>query len=138
MIRDLFIQDWKWKLFTLLLAVLIWLTIHHNIQRESRTASAVAFESTLTYGNLPVLVVSTAADVHGFHITPATVNVKVAGSAENIGKLQASQIRAVVDLTDIESAKELTRQVDVSTPAGITLISVEPLKVDIIMPAKQP
>jgi YbbR domain-containing protein len=135
---DLFIKDWKWKLFSLLLAALIWLTIHHNVQRETRTVTAAAFESTLTYGNLPVLVVSTAADVREFRITPTTVTVKVAGSADNIAKLQASQIRAVVDLTDIESTKELVRQVDVSTPVGITLISVDPLKVGVIVPGRRP
>ncbi len=138
MLTELFIKDWKWKFFTLLLAVLIWLTIHHNIQRETRTPTAAAFESTVTYGTIPVQLVSTRENVSSFAVAPATVAVKVGGSAENIDKLQASQIRALVGLSGLESAKDQFCPVDISMPPGITLISVEPSKVGILMPGKTP
>ena len=130
--RDLFIKDWGWKLFSLILAVGIWLTVHNIIEPKNAAVSSTG--STLTYGNLPILIVSTAADVRDFRVIPNTVSVTLSGSPDAIAVLQANQIRATVDLTDIESAKDLKRRVDVSVPSGITLVSVDPPKVGVITP----
>jgi YbbR domain-containing protein len=133
MMREIFIRDLGWKVFSLLLAVFIWLTVHKIIE-EPKNADASASSSPVTYGNLPVYVVATAADVHRYRVTPNTVSVTVRGAAAAIAVLQANQLRATVDLTDIEAAKDLKRQVEVSAPSGITLVHVEPQKVGVIIP----
>ena len=51
-----------------------------------------------------------------------------------MARLQANQVHAFVDLTDIESANELHRPVDISMPPGVTLVSVEPPEVGVIVP----
>lgn len=135
MLRELFIKDWGWKLFSLLLAAGIWLTVHRIIDGPKTNAAAAA-GSTLTYGNLPVFIVASAADVHLFHVLPDTVAVTVSGSPEVIAVLQASQIRATVDLTDIDAGKDLKRRVDVSVPSGVTLINVDPPRVGVLIPPK--
>ena len=131
--RDWVTKDFGWKLFSLFLAVAIWLTVH-KIYEEPRAASAPAAGSTVTFDNLPVLVVSSASDVRNFRVVPNTVSVKVDGPPEVMANLQASQIHAMVDLTDIQSAGDLRRQVDVSTPPGVTLVMVNPIQVDVIVP----
>jgi len=131
--RDWVTKDFGWKLFSLFLAVAIWLTVH-KIYEEPGAASGPAAGDTVTFGNLPVLVVSAASDVRDFRVAPATVAVKVSGSPEVMADLQASQIHAVVDLTDVQSARDLRRRVDVSTPPGVTLVSVDPPKVGVIVP----
>ena len=139
MLRDLFIKDWGWKLFSLLLAASIWLTAHNII--EPKNSAGIHIGSTLTYGNLPVFIVASAADVHLYHVMPDTVSVTVSGSPEVISILQANQIRATVDLTDIDSGKDLKRRVDVSVPSGVTLINVDPPRVGVLIPptpAKKP
>jgi YbbR-like protein len=131
--RDWVTKDFGWKLFSLFLAVAIWLTVH-KIYEEPGAAPGLAGGVPVTFGNLPVLVVSAASDVRDFRVAPATVAVKVSGSPEIMADLQASQIHAVVDLTDVQSARDLRRRVDVSTPAGVTLVSVDPPKVGVIVP----
>ncbi len=131
--RDLFLKDLGWKIFSLLLAAGIWLTVH-RILLESPEPETTGGASSLTYGNLPVLIVAAASDVHLYRVAPSAVSVTVRGSPDAIAVLQANQIRATVDLTDIESAGDLKRRVDVSVPSGITLVSVEPAKVGIIVP----
>ncbi len=132
--RDLFIKDWGWKLFALILAAGIWLTVHNTVEPKETAVSANG--SPVTYGNLPVFVVASAEDVHLYRVAPNTVSVTVRGESDAIAVLQANQIRATVDLTDIQSAGDLKRQVDVSVPSGITLVSVEPDKVSVIIPPK--
>jgi len=134
MLRELFIKDWGWKVFSLLLAASIWLTVHNVI--EPKNSTGVHVGSTLTYGNLPVFIVASAADVHLYHVLPDTVSVTVSGSPEAIAVLQANQIRATVDLTGVDAGKDLKRRVDVSAPSGITLISVEPATVGVLIPPK--
>ena len=131
--RDWVTNDLGWKLFSLFLAVAIWLTVH-KIYEEPGAASGLVGGNTVTFGNLPVLVVSAASDVRDFRVAPATVAVKVGGPPEVMADLQANQIHAVVDLTDIQSARDLRRRVDISTPPGVTLVSVDPSKVGVIVP----
>jgi len=134
-LRDWIAKDFGWKLFSLFLAVAIWLTVY-KIYEEPKNAPAMSAGSTVTFNNLPVLIVSTAADVHNFHVNPTTVKVTVNGPAEVMARLQANELRAVVDLTDIESARDLSRLVDVSAPPRVTLVGVEPSRVAVIPPSK--
>lgn len=132
-LRDWFIKDLGWKLFSVVLAVTVWLTVY-KIRSESEPPGTVAGQGTLTFGNVPVLIVSAAADVRDFRVKPAAVAVTVSGSPDDIAKLEVSQVRAFVDLTGIESARKLQRRVDVSMPSGLTLVSVEPSQVDVVVP----
>lgn len=134
--RDLFIKDFGWKLFSLLLAAFIWVTVHKIIEEPGYPAAS-ASSNRVTYGNLPVFIVARAADMHLYRVSPSTVSVTVSGPPEVMAVLQANQIRATVDLTDIELAKDLKRQVDVSVPSGVTLVNVEPAKVGVILPPKR-
>jgi hypothetical protein len=133
--RDWLTKDFWWKMFSVVLAVIIWLTVH-KIYEEHGTAGAAVLGSPVTYEELPVLVVSTASDVHDFRVIPAVVSVKVNGLPDVMAVLQANQIRATVDLTDIGSATDLKRRVDVSVPNGVTLVSVDPPKVSVVVPPK--
>ena len=131
--RDLLIKDLGWKLFSLLLAVTIWLTVH-GILVESGTPAAHAGGSAVTYGDLPVYIVSSAADVHYYRVAPSVVSVTVSGPPEVMAVLQANQIRATVDLTGVDAARDFKRNVEVSVTAGVTVVSVEPAKVGVIVP----
>jgi len=139
--RDWLIKDFGWKLFSLVLAVGIWLTVH-KILEESAPAPVVVPPAppspvATTFTNLPVLIVSAAADVREFHVTPNAVTVTVSGQPEIMAALQVDQIHALVDLTDIEAARNLQRRVDISTPTGVTLVNVEPPEVDVVIPPQR-
>jgi hypothetical protein len=124
------------KLFSLALAVLIWVTVSFAIRNESLQAASVVANLPTRVFYLPVLVVSAAADVREFHVSPDSIEVTVWGESANLAQLQDKDIRVMVDLTDIESARGMTKRVEVSTPPGITLKSVDPDIVQIVVPAK--
>ena len=129
--RDWITKDIGWKIFSVFLALVIWLTVH-KIYEEPGAATARTRD--IIYGDLPVLVVSESADVHDFRVVPATVSVTVSGPPEAMSTLQANEIRATVDLT---TGKELRRKVEISTPPNVTLVSVEPSRVSVILPTSK-
>jgi YbbR domain-containing protein len=136
-LRRVFVDDFWLKLFSLLLAVLIWLTASLAIQKEGSPATPLALApEERTFSNLPVLVISSAQDVRNFKVAPNTVEVTVRGDAKTVHALGTSEIRARVDLTGIETARELKARIEVSIPAGASLVRVEPAEVQVIFPPK--
>lgn len=131
--RDLFIKDWGWKLFSLLLAVAIWLTVHRILQ-ESTTLQVPTDVRPIIYGNLPVQLVSATADVRDFKLLQSTVSVTVSGSPEVTGRLQANQIHCMVNLTDASSLNTVKQRVEVSVPPGVTVVGVFPESLGVLPP----
>ena len=129
--REWITKDLAWKLFSLALAIAIWLTIRHE---TATSASPFGAWTTRTFTNLPVLVVSSAADVREFKVDPGRVAVTVSGRPEIVAALQENEIRVIVDLTEIETARVLRKRVDVSAPPGVTFVRVVPPQVDVAVP----
>jgi YbbR domain-containing protein len=136
-LRTLFLRDFWLKLFSLALAVLIWLTITFT-KEGSPLQHLGATGSERTYFNIPVNVMLSASDVaerQGVTLSPREVEVKVRADAKRIDELQPRDIRALVDLRGIESGG-LRKRIDVTTPAGVTLIEVVPDEAEVIVPPK--
>ena len=132
-LRDLIVRDFWLKLFSLVLAVLIWLTVAFG-----KDFFADRGLPEQTYYNIPVSVMFSAAnaDMHGFIVDPSAVTVTVRGDKKSLNNLQARDIRALVDLTGIETASRgLRKRIEVTTPAGITFVKVDPDEVEVIIPS---
>jgi len=135
MIRDIFVKDFGWKLFSLLLAAFIWYTVHKIIE-EPQPSGLSTSVSPVTYGELPVLIVATAADMHLYHVKPDKVSVTVSGPSDIMSVLEANEIRVTVDLSKFDPSKDSDEAVEVSVPGGVTLVKVTPPKVNVIAPPK--
>jgi YbbR domain-containing protein len=137
-IRKLFFHDFWLKLFSLTLAVLIWLTVSFAIKKDvSPVASLTMTISKRTFSGLPLILLSSAADVRDFKVTPKKVEVTVQGDDKILQRLREEEIRVIVDLTGIESARDLSKRVEVSTPAGVTHVKVVPEEVQVsILPKR--
>ena len=133
MLRNFFTKDSGWKLFSLVLAVAIWVTVH-RILTETGVPAPSDLGDTVTYGDLSVQVVSASADVHDFRVAPTTVKVTLSGPDEIMDKLQADKVHAVVDLTGFQLDGDMHCPVDVTAPPHVTVISVDPPKVAVIPP----
>jgi YbbR domain-containing protein len=129
--RDWIAKDFGWKMFSVFLALVIWLTVH-KIREEPETSGTSGAENT--YGDLPVLAVSATADVHEVRIYPNKVDVKVSGPPDIMATLQANRLHAFVNLTGIDSAHDLQRAVEVSLPRDVTLISIDPPQLIVTIP----
>jgi YbbR domain-containing protein len=136
-LHSLILEDFWLKLFSLVLAVLIWLTVSFAIRKEASPISALNFAvPDRTFFNLPVLVVSSAEDVRNFKVIPDNVAITVQGETRILQNLQSREIRALVDLTGLAATGEVRKRIEVSTPPGVTHVQVVPPEVQVIFPPK--
>ncbi len=133
MLRDLVLKD-KWlKLASLVAAICIYLTVSAAIRKEGSPIISPGIGTQMRFfDNLPVLVVSSAADVRSFRVSPDKVSVTVRGETGAVDSLQARDLHAMVDLSGVQSASNLVQRVEVSTPPGITLVRVDPEAVVVV------
>ena len=135
-LHHLVFHDFWLKLFSLVLAVLIWFTVSLAIQKEtSPVPPLIRNMAQRTFLRLPVVVLSSAEDVREIEINPKEVEVTVEGEPRILQNVQSKDIRAIVDLTGIKAA-ELRKRIEVSTPAGVTHVRVAPQEVEIIYPSR--
>lgn len=129
--RDWITKDLTWKLFSLILAVGLWITIHDLRDTPEVAVTPFATVRVVTFTNLPVLAVSANADVHSAQVVPNVVTVKLSGSSDAIADLQSNKVHAIVNLTGIDTASGSRLPVDVSAPPGVALDTVDPPKVSV-------
>ncbi len=138
LLQGLILRDFWLKLFSFVLAVLIWFTVNIAIQHEVSPVSSLTLGplEQITFNRLPVMVMSSAEDVRSFRVDPKEVEVTLQGEGKALKKLQPKDIRVLVDLTGIEAAHDLRKRIEVSTPAGVTHVRVDPEEVQVIFPPK--
>jgi len=126
-------KDLGWKAFSVILAVVIWLTVHNNLN-----GSPTAPHRDNTYSDLPVSPIFLLPGKSA-KIDPAAVTITVSGPREVMSVLQGNEICPQVNLSGVESGHNLRRAVEVAVPPGITVVEVDPpeVTVTILSPAPQ-
>jgi len=134
--RDFFTKDVGWKVFSLLVAITIYFTVQ-GVRKDRTPNEALGQWESKTFVNLPVLIVSAAADVREFKVNPDTVNVTIRAASDMMAGVTEKEIQVHVDLTAVESARNLRQRVVISLPAGVTLVRATPAEVSVVVPPKK-
>lgn len=132
--RALLSRDLGWKLLSLVLATVVWFTVRTLSRDALSPAKALENWATRTFEDVPVLVVSAAADVREFRVHPPVAQITVSARPEVLRALEPRDIHVMVDLTGIEAARDLRKRLDVSVPAGVTVVRVVPTEVRVLVP----
>ncbi len=127
-LRNLVLEDFWLKLFSLLLAILLWLTVSVASRKDGGVDRRVISKM------LPVTVLAASEDIHNFRVSPGEVEVTVQGNPKALDNLQTNDIRAIVDLSGVGVARDLRKRIEVSVPAGITTVRVMPEEAQVIFP----
>src|ERR1700739_102905 len=116
--RSLILNNFWWKLLSLLLASLTWLTIKTALKKDQAQSvlSPVVTVSKRTFPAVPLTLMTSVSNTNLYHINPPTVSVEVSGKADELEKLQMQQITAFVDVTQLEDEKEVRRDIQVQVP----------------------
>lgn len=132
---DWLTKDFYWKAFSLLMAIGIWLTVRH--ESEAQSSVPLNLTENITYHDVPVIAISASADVRQTRLAPQTVTATISGSPDVMSHLQMNQIQAYVNLSGLNSAENLARDIEISLPKGATVIDIDPSQVAVTFP-KQP
>jgi hypothetical protein len=119
--RNLVVKDFWLKLFSLALAILIWLTVRFSINGETSTSPLLALlghAADETVVTVPVRVPVSGAQT--FKVDPTEIQVTLRGDPKILKSLRSEEIRAQVDLTGVETASGLLRPIEVVLPQGIS------------------
>jgi hypothetical protein len=130
--RALIQHNFWLKLFSLLLATLIWFAIHFWIDSGNpQPQSPIINPLTREFFRLPVRVLTQPGDARVFKVEPDQVIVTITGEAAVIRDLSAKSIFVYVDLSNIRSVRETNQQVKLDIPKGVTLMDVVPRAVNV-------
>lgn len=128
-----FIQHNFWlKLFSLLLATLIWFAINFGIQNEMQLPqNPITNPATKENLNIPVRVLTRPGDPRVFKVEPEEVTVSITGEAAILQAVNSKTISVFVDLTNVRSQRETNQQVRLNIPEGVIVINVSPRAVNV-------
>jgi YbbR domain-containing protein len=135
--RDLVFNNFWWKLLSVLLAVLTWITIDATLRKDSEQTPVIT-SSHREFTPVPVTLLTSPRNTNQFRISPALVSVDVSGNADDLKKLQVEQIEAFVDATAVQDEREVRKEIQVRTPPDVRVEKVDPAFADLerITPAK--
>lgn len=121
--RDAILQNFWLKLFSLVLATMIWFAIFgaQNNLRPDRTALGAV---TRKVERVPITVMKSAADLRAFRVEPSQIDVTVRGPIAEVQALTARQLEVFINLTDVHDTAGLSKKILVHAPAGIAVVEV--------------
>lgn len=127
--RDAILQNFWLKLFSLLLATMIWFAI--NGAQGNRPAIGVL---TRKIEHVPITVMKSAADLRPFRVEPSHIDVTVRGPIAEVQALTARQLEVFINLTDMHDLAGQNKKILVHSPAGIAVVAVSHVEASIAVP----
>lgn len=131
--QDFVVHNFRWKLVSLALAALTWITIDKAFHRdetrvENLKEAPVVGSFTRKFPEVPVTVLTAATNTNRYRVTPLTIAVELSAHNETeLQNLPPEQIQAVVNLTSASDEKELRRRISVKSPStNITITGYSP------------
>lgn len=128
--REAILQNFWLKLFSLVLATMIWFAIF-AAQNNLRPDRPVLGTLTRKFERVPVTVMKSAADLRAFRVEPATVEIIVSGPIATVQALTPAQLEVFISLTDVNDTVGLTKKILVHVPHDIALLNVSPTEAKI-------
>lgn len=115
---------WLPKIMSVVAAIVLWLYVFQAVEYEK------------TFSGIPIEIVDNFDSSSGLGVvsnSTVTVDVTLSGTKSNIDGIDASDIRAFVDLSDVSSADVYTRSVEVEVNGNVDIVSksVEQMKLEV-------
>jgi YbbR domain-containing protein len=128
-LRRIFLKNFPLKLFSLMLAGMIWFAIF-SIQREPEPVPGFGVgDIKKAFDQVPVNVLKSPSDTAVYTISPNAVNITVTGDPKVLESLTARDVQVFIDFTDTRSGvrrNERKQDVQVRLPEPVDSIEISP------------
>lgn len=128
MLRELVTHNPWQKFFSLLLAALIWSTVHFGIGQDPRGEEPVG--NHRSFQNLPITVLTTASDLTRYQVSPTRVSLTLRGDPYVLERIHPSELEVYVNLTE-NSPIRMKRRIHVNVPPGLQVLVLQPEEVQV-------
>jgi YbbR domain-containing protein len=120
--RDLVLYNFWWKLLSLLVAVLMWLTIQTALRRDENLRAAPVVDSvTRSFSTVPITLLTSTKNLNHYHVSPPTVEVEISGAREDLAKLQEKDVHAFVNISEVGDEKQFRRPIEAQVPGDLKI-----------------
>lgn len=119
-LQDYVIENLRWKVGALLLAVFTWFSIQFAIWKGFHDLRSQRVPRQ------PVQVLTLPGDSRSFTITPPTVEIVIRATPSGLQNLTKQGLQVFVNLTDAPATKGVVREVLVFSPSDVEIIHTEP------------
>ena len=128
--RDIILNNFSWKLASLILATGVWLTFHSSNNKVTLQMpdDLLSVTGTRTLSNVPISIIKLADDHREYRLTPSQVDIELGGEASKLRRLMLADLQVFLDLRDGEEGSVM---VNVNTPTGVRLERITPLHVNV-------
>ena len=127
--RDIMARNLGWKLLSLFLGILVWYFVSTGIRQGFTPFSRL---STVSFER-PVLILTSGQIPTAFEVRPAKVNVTVRGQRDALQRLSEEDLVAYVNLSDVFTATEVQRRVEVNLRWSALEMTVSPATVRVLL-----
>ena len=123
--RDAILQNFWLKLFSLVLATMIWFAIYGaQNQLPLRPDRPLLGTTTREFRQVPITVMKAAADLRAFRVEPNVLDVTVSGPLAKVQALTPHQLEVFINLTDVSDTVGQTKKILVHVPPDFTVVKV--------------
>jgi YbbR domain-containing protein len=130
--RDYITNNFWWKLLSLLLAALTWLTIKTAFERDQTLQETpVITESRRNFPAIPITLLTAAGNTKVYRVDPTSVSVELGGTLVGLSKLQERDIHVYVDVSDAGDEKRFRRSIQIRVPDGLEVSRLIPVRASI-------
>lgn len=128
LLRQVILHNFWLKLFSLMLATLVWFAVAFGMQSGLRVVTnPITNPIQREKLRLPISVLTQPADARVFRVLPEFVDVTVEGEAAVLRDfLRKEDIAAYVDLNVIRHNEKSAQRIRVHVPDGVVVIDVTP------------
>lgn len=126
--RSLFAHNLGWKLFSLLIALIVWNTYHltggfwNDFTGETRTANYVGFRPRILIRQ---------GETRRFRLRPETVEITISGPPNDVDQLEVKDILAYVDVQDFQEGSTNPVPVRVTVGTNFVVTGIQPKTVQV-------
>jgi YbbR domain-containing protein len=125
--RDYILHNFWWKLLSLLLAALTWLTIQTEFEKDQDLRETpVMTSSARIFPAIPINLLGAPGTLKRYKLDPATVSVEVSGSADELSRLREQDIFVYVDIRNAGDEKQFRRTIQAHVPHDMSVEHLSP------------